>query len=165
MSKLVLNKRSPSYTKKTKTKSPSIGIQFFLFTTNSRLEALWHSNKLFCSIKWKTRAAAWQTTLSLNLLTWNKRHTNNADLGTQRLLSLHDYSRDQRRTRRRRRSIPISGTTSSAIHWRSNAPSTENRCTANSRNKAETFHREVSSTKKYRTRMTTLLVSANARKD
>ena len=156
----------PTQTKQTK--SPSIGIQFVLFATNRRLEALWHSNKLFCSIKWKTRAAAaaaWQTTSSLNLMTWKKRQTNNADLGTQRLLSLHDYSRDQRRTRRRRRSIPISGTTSSAIQWRSNAPSTENRRTANSRNVAETFHREVSSTKKSLTRMTTLLVSANACKD
>lgn len=138
----------PTQTKQAK--SPLIGIQFVLFATNRRLEALWHSNKLFCSIKWKTRAAAaaWQTTSSLNLLTWKKRQTNNADLGTQRLLSLHDYSRDQRRTRRRRRSIPISGTTSSAIQWRSNAPSTGKRCTANSRNVAETFHREVSSTKK-----------------
>lgn len=155
----------PTQTKQTK--SDSIGIKFVLFATNRRLEALWHSNKLLCSIKWKTRAAAasWKTTSSLNLMTWKKRQTNNADLGTQRLLSLHDYSRDQRRTRRRRRSIPISGTTSSAIQWRSNAPSTENRCTANTRNGAETFHREVSSTKKSLTRMTTLLVSANACKD
>lgn len=153
-------------TQRKQTKSLSIGIQFVLFATNRRLEALWHSNKLFCSIKWKTRAAAaWQTISSLNLMTWKKRQTNNADLGTQRLLSLHDYSRDQRRTRRRRRSIPISGTTSSAIQRRSNAPSTENRCTANSRNVAETFHRKISSTKKSLTRMITLLVSANTCKD
>lgn len=45
------------------TKSPSIGIKFVLFATNRRLEALWQSNKLLCSIKWKTRAAAaWKTT-------------------------------------------------------------------------------------------------------
>lgn len=41
----------PTQTKQTK--SPSIGIQFVLFATNRRLEALWHSKKAFLFNKLK----------------------------------------------------------------------------------------------------------------